>query len=112
MAVRLTFMFTLILPAPSSTLFPYTTLFRSATVSGVSPVDSSTYDVTISGGNLASLNGTVTLGFAGGRNIIDTAGNALDRKSTRLNSNNQITSYDVSSLKKTTLDLATADDNG
>lgn len=36
-----------------------------------------TYDVTVSGGNLASFNGTVSLGFAGGQNIRDEAGNAL-----------------------------------
>ncbi|MGB3467593.1 MAG: Calx-beta domain-containing protein, partial [Cyclobacteriaceae bacterium] len=35
------------------------------------------YDVTVSGGNLASLNGTITLGFAPGQNIQDDAGNVL-----------------------------------
>ncbi len=35
------------------------------------------YDVTASGGNLAGLNATVTLGFAGGQNIADLADNAL-----------------------------------
>ena len=40
----------------------------------VSPVPaSSSYDVTASGGNLAGLDGTVTLGFAAGQNITDTA---------------------------------------
>ncbi|MBB6328997.1 gliding motility-associated-like protein [Algoriphagus iocasae] len=37
----------------------------------------STYDVTVSGGNMASLNGVVTLNFAAGQNITDLAGNAL-----------------------------------
>ncbi|WP_288342537.1 Calx-beta domain-containing protein [uncultured Roseivirga sp.] len=35
------------------------------------------YRVTVSGGDLASLNGTVTLGFSGGQDITDVAGNAL-----------------------------------
>src|SRR6185369_16805949 len=35
------------------------------------------YDVTLSGGNLAALNGTVTLSFAAAQNIKDLAGNAL-----------------------------------
>lgn len=48
-----------------------------ASVTNLSPVGSNAYDVTVSGGNLASLDGTVTLGFAGGQNIADTAGNAL-----------------------------------
>ena len=38
---------------------------------------STVYDVTASAGNLADLNGTVTLSFAGGQDITDTAGTAL-----------------------------------
>ena len=37
-----------------------------------------TWDVTASGGDLANLDGTVTLAFAGDQNIQDEAGNALD----------------------------------
>ena len=37
----------------------------------------SVYDVTASGGDLADLNATVTLSFASGQDIADTAGNAL-----------------------------------
>jgi outer membrane autotransporter protein len=37
----------------------------------------SVFDITVSGGNLANLNATVTLGFDGGQNIQDTTGNAL-----------------------------------
>ena len=36
------------------------------------------WDVTASGGNLANLNGTVMLAFAGDQNVQDEAGNALD----------------------------------
>ena len=38
---------------------------------------STVYDVTVSGGDLASLDATVTLSFAGGQNITDTADTAL-----------------------------------
>ena len=44
----------------------------------VSEVTASTvYDVTVSGGDLANLNATVTLAFANGQDIADTTGNAL-----------------------------------
>jgi len=45
--------------------------------SGVTSAEYSVSYVTVSGGNLASLNGTVTLGFSGVQNITDTAGNPL-----------------------------------
>jgi hypothetical protein len=44
----------------------------------VTSVDGSAYDVTASGGNLASYDGTVTLSFAGSPTIQDSAGNALE----------------------------------
>jgi hypothetical protein len=44
---------------------------------GVVAASALIYDVTISGGDMASLNATVDLGFAGGQDITDTAGNAL-----------------------------------
>ena len=49
----------------------------TATVSNVNAVSASTYDLTLSGGNLADLNGTVGLDLAGGQNITDLAGNDL-----------------------------------
>ena len=51
----------------------------SGTTIDVSAVGSSTteYDVTVSGGNLANLNGTVGLTLAGAQDIQDLAGNAL-----------------------------------
>ncbi|MGD1858989.1 MAG: DUF4347 domain-containing protein [Leptolyngbyaceae cyanobacterium] len=48
----------------------------SATISNVSG-SGDTYDITVTGGDLASLNGTVSLNLAAGQNITDTAGNAL-----------------------------------
>ena len=49
----------------------------TATVTGVSPVTASTYDVTVSGGDLAGFNGTVGLDLAAAQNITDLAGNPL-----------------------------------
>ena len=51
----------------------------TATVTAVSAVSGVTgaYDVTASGGDLADLNGTVTLSFAATQNIQDTSSNAL-----------------------------------
>ena len=43
----------------------------------VAAVSTTVYDVTASGGNLAGLDGTVTLGFASGQDIEDASGNAL-----------------------------------
>jgi ELWxxDGT repeat protein len=49
----------------------------TATVTNVAAVSASQYDVTISGGNLASFNGTVGLNLKSGQNIADLVGNAL-----------------------------------
>ena len=49
----------------------------TAAVTNVASSASDVYDITVSGGDLASLDGTVTLSFAGGQNIADLAGNAL-----------------------------------
>ena len=61
----------------------------TATVTDVDEVTASTvYDVTVSGGDLASLTGTVTLGFANGQDIEDTAGTELaDTTPTGTNTN-------------------------
>ena len=50
----------------------------TAGVTGVTPAgDAATYDVTLSGGNLAGFNGDVGLNLAEARDITDLAGNAL-----------------------------------
>ena len=49
----------------------------TAGVSAVALVSAGVYDVTISGGDLAGLDATVSLGFSVGQNIADIAGNAL-----------------------------------
>ncbi len=55
----------------------FTVTGTTATVTNVASAGSNAYDVTVSGGDLANLNGTVTLAFAGGQNIADAASNAL-----------------------------------
>ena len=49
----------------------------TATVTGVTTISSSLYDVEISGGNLSSLNGDVGLNLSGAQNITDATGNPL-----------------------------------
>ena len=49
----------------------------TATVQSITPIGSSVYRVTVSGGDLATLNGTAILAIASGHNIADEAGNAL-----------------------------------
>ena len=49
----------------------------TASVTGVSPVSGTVYDITISGGNLAGFDGTVGIDLANTGNITDSAGNAL-----------------------------------
>lgn len=75
----------------------FTATGTTATVS-VSQVNASTYDVTLSGGDLANLNGTVTLGFASGQNIQDLAGNALANTTpTGTNNNTFVMANDTTS---------------
>src|SRR5436190_18044047 len=85
LAFLITFVFFLMLrPPPRSTLFPYTTLFRSSTsttaFSTIGANQSPQVDV------LWEARGEVTLG--------------QDRKSTRLNSSHTVISYAVFCLKK------------
>ncbi|MEO1210899.1 MAG: hypothetical protein AAFX78_15350 [Cyanobacteria bacterium J06638_20] len=47
----------------------------TATVTGLTPVSGTEYDVTVSGGNLATFNGTVGLDLAAGADIDDASGN-------------------------------------
>ena len=58
----------------------FTVSGSTATVTNVQAVSGETgvYDVTVSGGDLAGLNGTVTLGFASDQDIEDSDGNVLE----------------------------------
>src|SRR5438552_17760323 len=82
------FFFLMFRPPPRSTLFPYTTLFRSHQVWPV-PAEGVELD-TVAGIAARVRAGAVRLEKRGG----------VDRKSTRLNSSHQIISYAVFCLKK------------
>src|SRR5258708_15975271 len=77
----LLFFFLMIRRPPRSTLFPYTTLFRSRGLFFGSPVFDGAAESDI-------------------KKMLTRAGQHLDRKSTRLNSSHQIISYAVFCLKK------------
>src|SRR5207244_12578783 len=93
------------LPPPSSTLFPYTTLFRSLvfTLDGkefrIDPIlEQGTKDYFIIIKDATS--GHETYGAARYLYASPPDANGKDRKSTRLNSSHQIISYAVFCLKK------------
>src|SRR3712207_7115306 len=83
---------------PRSTLFPYTTLFRSRTVMGVPFADFLAPGLIVMGmlqNAFANSSFSLLVGKIQG-NIVD----YLDRKSTRLNSSHANISYAVFCLKK------------
>ena len=55
----------------------FTVTGTTAAIASVTNPSGTIYRVTVSGGDLAGLNGTVTLGFSGSQDISDVAGNAL-----------------------------------
>ena len=90
----------------------FTASGTSGAPSNVSTVTSSSYDVTVSGGDLASYTGTVSLGFAGGQNISDTpAGNALTN-TTPTGANESYTVDNTAPAAPSTPDLAAGSDTG
>src|SRR4051795_4165405 len=84
------FFFLMIRRPPRSTLFPYTTLFRSTPVTLSSQAEDGIRDESVTG--VTRLNSSHTL--------ISYAVFCLDRKSTRLNSSHTLISYAVFCLKK------------
>src|SRR5689334_24480408 len=95
---------------PRSTLFPYTTLFRSPVPSGAFKTNMVTagevmvYETSKTKGNKQGTNNNVGTMESGGHEkdrTVDTVGNSkrrfnvLDRKSTRLNSSHSSISYAV-----------------
>src|SRR3712207_7389698 len=90
---------------PRSTLFPYTTLFRSADVSVVYPIARGTAPlIVLVVGAVALDEGTSALEVAGiclvAAGVLLVRGLGRDRKSTRLNSSHANISYAVFCLKK------------
>src|SRR5260221_5328448 len=84
------FFFLMIRRPPRSTLFPYTTLFRSSSMASVCGASLSLMDA---GVPLKAPVAGIAMGL-----IKETDG--LDRKSTRLNSSHTVISYAVFCLKK------------
>src|SRR5258708_14531460 len=84
--LRIYFFFLMIRRPPRSTLFPYTTLFRSTGNSNITAISCGAFTVgSFSGIGTPHATAQVTVS---------------DRKSTRLNSSHQIISYAVFCLKK------------
>src|SRR2546422_7725444 len=96
----LLFFFLMIRRPPRSTLFPYTTLFRSRPDQRLRHSDHHQYRLLLPAGDLA---GAHHGGAAAARTLAHRAGlagGARDRKSTRLNSSHGYISYAVFCLKK------------
>src|SRR5688572_32663119 len=89
------FFFLMIRPPPTSTLFPYTTLFRSFAEDFLAPVS-----LDALGADVPARDNPVRVDHIDG--VIDHAlyHEAQDRKSTRLNSSHSQISYAVFCLKK------------
>src|SRR5258708_18933818 len=88
--------FLMIRRPPRSTLFPYTTLFRSLRTSLGAPVSSARQAATLD----QALGGRLLLNVVPGGDATELEADGIDRKSTRLNSSHQIISYAVFCLKK------------
>src|SRR5688572_31792782 len=84
---------------PRSTLFPYTTLFRSRTLAGATPRGTPSADAVIVRTQVHLICLLTIVLLAGGVRAQDWT-KALDRKSTRLNSSHSQISYAVFCLKK------------
>src|SRR5256885_9502232 len=86
---------------PRSTLFPYTTLFRSVRL----PVNNALFNhqgvAAVTGRTIVTTDGNVyTHGFDKYEGAEGILGQGVDRKSTRLNSSHLVISYAVFCLKK------------
>src|SRR5207253_10318615 len=90
-------------PPPSSTLFPYTTLFRSVFTAGTTPRSAELRSLTAQRNPKFKVEGreispeAITAGF---NNYYEFLTDKRDRKSTRLNSSHVAISYAVFCLKK------------
>src|SRR3712207_7266008 len=94
------FFFLMIRRPPRSTLFPYTTLFRSASQSRTEAVQTGGPTLVIVSGAPAAGKTTLARRLATELWLPLIAKDAIDRKSTRLNSSHANISYAVFCLKK------------
>src|SRR5258708_39418442 len=95
-AASLLFFFLMIRRPPRSTLFPYTTLFRSG--ADVALIARNMQDADATAAKIAHETGRVLRPYSADTGKDDAVRG--DRKSTRLNSSHQIISYAVFCLKK------------
>src|SRR2546422_3179208 len=104
----LVFFFLMIRRPPRSTLFPYTTLFRSASATGIVRLASEAVNV-YAKRNSFQLNRNVRSAVEAipGASRGATTQRSVDRKSTRLNSSHGYISYAVFCLKKKTEHIRT-----
>src|SRR3712207_8843227 len=102
MVMLVCFFFLMIRRPPRSTLFPYTTLFRSRTYTGA-PHARRTCETQVPPGNTHNDSGGR---FTGSDPTALSHSRGRDRKSTRLNSSHANISYAVFCLKKKTLFLS------
>src|SRR5690606_40764472 len=99
------FFFCLIWPAPTSTLFPYTTLFRSFLLNLYLPTFAKSYLLGSKNNAFNKEDALSTVGGSPGLNFLYISIRpSSDRKSTRLNSSHVKISYAVFCLKKKTHD--------
>src|SRR5947207_5419435 len=89
----------MIRPPPRSTLFPYTTLFRSMNTNASRMLTEPTFAL---GGEASGTAGSSSTGVEGGVASVEQLVLTFseDRKSTRLNSSHTVISYAVFCLKK------------
>src|SRR2546429_5560753 len=86
---------------PRSTLFPYTTLFRSIMATSVAnPSKFATTTVNVQAITVSIQNAVTELAAGSGRYYFTNFSASVDRKSTRLNSSHGYISYAVFCLKK------------
>src|SRR3712207_8820902 len=84
---------------PRSTLFPYTTLFRSGLLSGLKPRRQPRELVVEVGGLLGRARDDQRRSGLVDQDVVDLVNDPVDRKSTRLNSSHANISYAVFCLK-------------
>src|SRR3712207_9292130 len=94
------FFFLMIRRPPRSTLFPYTTLFRSLPLRGTQVGADLARAAAVGSVPLAWWSGHLTVAHLVVTALVISFANVLDRKSTRLNSSHANISYAVFCLKK------------
>src|SRR3712207_8462012 len=96
----------MIRPPPRSTLFPYTTLFRSSVTNGLSDYVFVAFQMMFAVITLALISGAIADRMKFGAWVLFSVLWVSDRKSTRLNSSHANISYAVFCLRKKNMVVA------